>query len=101
MTHSTHKEELHAGTARRFDPPDWGAFFAEHGWQVEALRYLGDESLRLHRPVPMPLFVKVLRAFASKGQMLRNTSYAVLARDSGSPFEAPDEVCTCQVSHLV
>src|SRR5207248_11535028 len=25
----------------RFDPPDWDAFFAEHGWRAMEIRYLG------------------------------------------------------------
>jgi O-methyltransferase involved in polyketide biosynthesis len=66
----------------RFDPPDWDAFFAHHGWRAREMRYLGEESLRVHRPVPMPLFVRVLRTFSSKArrrQMLRNAGYALLA----------------------
>jgi hypothetical protein len=67
----------------RFDPTDWDAFFADQGWAVNEMRYLGEESLLVHRPVPLPLFVKVLRTLMPKArrrEMLRNTGYAMLER---------------------
>jgi hypothetical protein len=67
----------------RFNPPNWEEFFAEHGWRLAELRYLGEESQRLRRPVPLPPFVRLMRAFASRErrrQMLRNTGYASLRR---------------------
>jgi methyltransferase (TIGR00027 family) len=66
-----------------FDPADWERFFAEHGWHVKGLRYLGEESIRLHRRMPTPWFVKLMRPFASTAQrreMLRMTGFGLLER---------------------
>lgn len=67
----------------RFDPGDWHRFFADEGWHLKEMKYLGEESVRLHRPVPMPWFVKPLHPFmprARRQQMLRMTGYALLER---------------------
>jgi methyltransferase (TIGR00027 family) len=50
----------------RFDPGDWFGFFKDHGWAVHEIRYLGDESKKLGRAIPMPLWVKLLRALLPK-----------------------------------
>jgi methyltransferase (TIGR00027 family) len=66
-----------------FDPPDWEVFFAEHGWRVRELRYLGEESIRLHRRMPMPWYVRIMRPFASndrRREMLRMTGFGLLER---------------------
>jgi hypothetical protein len=67
-----------------WDPevPTWetGGEGAPH---VQGPAVLGEESLRVRRPVPLPLFVRLMRAVSSKarrGAILRNTGYAVLAR---------------------
>lgn len=62
----------------RFDPDDWEAFFIERGWRVGEIRYLGEESRRLHRPVPLSLLDKVMRVFTSCP--LRDMGYALLQR---------------------
>jgi methyltransferase (TIGR00027 family) len=62
----------------RFDPADWEAFFIERGWRVGEIRYLGEESRRLHRPVPLSLPDKVMRVFTSRP--LRDMGYALLQR---------------------
>jgi len=50
----------------KFSPVDWFAFFRQHGWQPKAIRYLTDEGERLHRPIPLPWFVKaVIRIWES------------------------------------
>ena len=67
----------------RFDPESCEAFFSDHGWRVREIRYLGEESQRLRRPVPLPLFAKVKHPFMSQAkrqQMLRERGYAVLER---------------------
>jgi len=67
----------------RFDPVSCEAFFTDHGWRVREIRYLGEESQRLRRPVPLPLFAKVMHPFMSQAkrrQMLRDMGYAVLER---------------------
>ena len=67
----------------RFDPVSCEAFFTDHGWSVREIRYLGEESRRLRRPVPLPLFAKVMHPFMSQAkrqQMLQDMGYAVLER---------------------
>jgi methyltransferase (TIGR00027 family) len=70
-----------------FDPPDWEVFFADHGWRPRQMRYLGEVSVRLHRRMPTPWFVKVLRPFASadrRREMRRMTGFALLERGTSS-----------------
>jgi hypothetical protein len=62
----------------RFDPPSWEALFTDHGWRIREIRYLGEESRRLHRPVPLPALDRVLRLFTSRP--LRDMGCAVLER---------------------
>ena len=62
----------------RFDRTDWEEFIKEHGWRIAEIRYLGEESKRLHRPVPLSLPDKVMRAFSSRP--LRDMGYAILER---------------------
>ena len=62
----------------RFDPADWERFFIEHGSRVAEIRYLGEESRRLRRPVPLPPLDKVRRVFTSRP--FRDMGYAVLER---------------------
>jgi methyltransferase (TIGR00027 family) len=64
----------------RFEPGDWHSFFGHHGWRVKEIRYLGEESLRLHRSVPLSATDKVLRLFTRRP--LRDMGYALLERDA-------------------
>ena len=67
----------------RFDPVSCEAFFSDHGWRIREIRYLGEESQRLRRPVPLPLLAKMMHPFMSQAkrrQMLRDMGYAVLER---------------------
>ncbi|HEY6442927.1 MAG TPA: hypothetical protein VIY66_06255, partial [Candidatus Acidoferrales bacterium] len=47
-------------------------FFEEHGWRCREVHYLWDESKRLHRPIQLPLFLRLIYLirgiFASKEQ---------------------------------
>jgi methyltransferase (TIGR00027 family) len=45
----------------KFEPPDWFAFFAEHGFRCREMRYLADEGLRHGRPPPFPFMARLLR----------------------------------------
>jgi len=47
----------------RFTPDDPFAFFNDHGWRVEEIRYLAEEGERLHRPTPLPPLTKIVLAF--------------------------------------
>jgi len=62
----------------RFRPTDMKAFFAEHGWRIKEIRYLGEESQRLHRPVPLPVLDKAMRLFTSRP--LRDMGIVALQR---------------------
>jgi O-methyltransferase involved in polyketide biosynthesis len=43
----------------KFTPKDWIGFFGEHGWRPKEVRYLSEEAERLHRPIQLPLFLRV------------------------------------------
>jgi len=66
----------HPNVPVRFDPPSWESFFTEHGWRVRELRFLGEESERLHRAVPLTPLDRVMRLFTSRP--LRDMGYAIL-----------------------
>jgi methyltransferase (TIGR00027 family) len=48
----------------KFDPDDWFAFFAAHGWRPTEQRFLVIEGERLRRPVPFPLPMRFWMGFA-------------------------------------
>ena len=56
----------------KFAPQDWFAFFQAHGWRSREIRYLVDEGDRLHRPIQLPPFLRLVflirGIFASKEQ---------------------------------
>jgi methyltransferase (TIGR00027 family) len=62
----------------RFDVTDWQGFFEGRGWRVKEIRYLGEESQRLRRPIPRTLIDSMLRVLSSRP--LRDRGYAVLDR---------------------
>ncbi len=67
----------------RFDPPEYFAFFEEHGWHARETRYLGEESEKLGRPIPAPWFFKILRRFLPAKQRLamkRFSAYVLMER---------------------
>jgi methyltransferase (TIGR00027 family) len=53
----------------QFEPGDWFAFFARHGWKPAEVQYVADEAARRRRPIPLSpmlsLLVKVRRLFSS------------------------------------
>jgi O-methyltransferase involved in polyketide biosynthesis len=68
------KHQPHPNVLVRFDPPSWEAFFTEHGWRIKEIRFLGEESERLHRPIPLSRLDKVMRLFTSRP--LRDMGFA-------------------------
>lgn len=70
------RHQPHPNVLVRFDPPSWEAFFTELGWRIEEIRFLGEESERLLRPIPLSLLDKVLRLFTSRP--LRDLGHARL-----------------------
>jgi methyltransferase (TIGR00027 family) len=73
-----------------FDPGDWFAFFARHGWSPAETRYIADESIRLHRPIPLPLMIKMVVRVRriltppSRRAALRRFAGYVLLKPSGA-----------------
>jgi methyltransferase (TIGR00027 family) len=41
--------------AFKFAPGDWFDFFARHGWQSKTMRYYLEESIKLNRPITLPM----------------------------------------------
>jgi methyltransferase (TIGR00027 family) len=41
--------------AFKFAPGDWFDFFARRGWQSQMMRYYLEESIKLNRPITLPL----------------------------------------------
>jgi len=72
------KHQPYRNVRVRFDPPSWEAFMTRHQWRVSEIRFLGEESERLHRPVPLSRLDKVMRSFTSRP--LRDMGYASLVR---------------------
>jgi methyltransferase (TIGR00027 family) len=72
------KHQPHPKVPVRFDPHSWEAFFTDHGWLINEIRFLGEESERLHRPVPLSPLDKVMRLFTSRP--LRDMGYARIER---------------------
>lgn len=74
----------------QFEPPDWFAFFARHGWAPGEMHYLADEAVRRGRRMPLPflvrLVVKIRRLLsAGKGDGLkRYAGYALLKPTDGA-----------------
>jgi methyltransferase (TIGR00027 family) len=46
----------------KFQPEDWFAFFADHGWRAREERYLPEEGRRRGRPPPLPWGARLLSA---------------------------------------
>jgi methyltransferase (TIGR00027 family) len=65
----------------QFFPADWFAFFSGLGWGAKEIRYLGEESIKAGRRIPMPWWVRILRLFM-RAQVdagaLRTSAYVLL-----------------------
>jgi methyltransferase (TIGR00027 family) len=72
------KHQPHPNVPVLFDPPSWEAFFADHGWRINEIRFLGDESERLHRRVPLSPLDRLMRLFTRRP--LRDMGYASIER---------------------
>ena len=53
----------------QFFPINWLGFFERNGWRPQTIRYTSEESLRLHRPIPMPWFAFLFKMLVSKAMM--------------------------------
>jgi methyltransferase (TIGR00027 family) len=65
-----------------FNPADWFSFFADCGWRVREIRYIGEEGEKLGRPPPYPLWVKIMQSVflspAKRANYRRMHGYAIL-----------------------
>ena len=69
----------------KFDPPDWFAFFEQHGWHAAEVKYLTEEGTRLKRPIDLPWFWKLafiarmlFMSAARRERMKKFTAYVLL-----------------------
>ncbi len=75
------RSEQMARAPFKFRPDDWNGFFAERGWLVKEMRYLGDVGRRLGRPAPLPWWVRLIMPLLSKRKAIRRlTGYAILRK---------------------
>lgn len=78
----------------QFKPDDWFGFFAQRGWRPKEIRYLAEEGERLHRPIALPFWAKIVglgfRAFFSKERQQEGKRFSayVLLKPELKP-EAP------------
>lgn len=72
------KHPPHPRVPVRFDPPSWEAFFAARGWRAGEIAFLGEESERLHRPVPLSPIDRAMRLLTHRP--LRDMGYARMER---------------------
>lgn len=92
MSKESHQYRKRAGITRRmqqapfkFQPADWFAFFAERGWAVREMRYLGERGVELKRRAPLPLRYRLLMSLLRpitpanrRAGFLKFAGYAVL-----------------------
>lgn len=67
----------------RFAPEDWFGFFKNHGWVPREIKYLQEESIRLHRKVPLPWWASVLRTFLNSERAKKHqrfTGYVIFEK---------------------
>jgi methyltransferase (TIGR00027 family) len=78
------KKRREMGTAQFiFDPPDWHAFYAAHGWRALEMRYIGETALELHRPPPHPWWLRMLQRImpaVHRERMKRMNGFALLEK---------------------
>lgn len=43
----------------RFEPEDFFGFFRDCGWNSKTIKYLPEEAVRLHRPLPLPWYLRL------------------------------------------
>lgn len=65
----------------QFFPKDWFGFFENLGWTARESRYLGEESLKLGRGMPLPWYVRFMKFLIprkAKKEALRYSAYVLL-----------------------
>lgn len=63
------------------EPDDWPRFFAANGWQIEAMRFIGEEGRKLGRDLPANWLMRMMMRYASEERLRpyrRMNGYALL-----------------------
>ncbi len=69
------------------DPDDWPRFFASHGWQIDDMRFIGEEGRKLGRDLPANWLMRMMMRFASEERLRpyrRMNGYALLKKGHDS-----------------
>lgn len=59
MKDSSHRKGMNKAPFQLM-PKDWHRFFLQHHWEKQEVAYLMDEAQRVNRPMPQPLWAKIL-----------------------------------------
>ena len=65
------------------EPDDWARFFAACGWQIETMRFIGEEGRKIGRDLPANALLRAFMRFASESRLRpyrRMNGYALLKR---------------------
>lgn len=84
MKNSAHRKAM-KNAPFQFMPKDWFRFFESHRWKAKEIAFLPEEAKRLGRPVPKPLWAKILLPLMPKSirrKADRLTGYVVYERES-------------------
>jgi len=89
LLRSHEKHQPLFGRPIRFYGTDWNEFIKERGWRVAQIRYLGEESERLRRPVPLSFPDRVFCSFPCRS--FRDMGCEILERlsSTGPPCDEP------------
>jgi len=66
-------------------PDDWPRFFAANGWQIDTMRFIGEEGRKLGRDLPASWLMRQLMRFAKEERLRpyrRMNGYALLKKGS-------------------
>jgi methyltransferase (TIGR00027 family) len=65
------------------DPDDWPRFFAANGWQIDDMRFIGEEGRKLGRDLPANWLMRAMMRFAKEERLRpyrRMNGYALLKK---------------------
>lgn len=67
------------------EPDDWSRFFATCGWQIDQMRFIGEEGRKLGRDLPANWLMRIMMRYASEERLRpyhRMNGYALLKKGS-------------------
>ncbi len=65
------------------EPDDWPRFFADCGWQIDQMRFIGEEGHKLGRDLPANWLMRIMMRFAKEERLRpyrRMNGYALLKK---------------------